>query len=79
MRWHSPPVRYDLSNIDFGHLSEEFLRTSAMTIAINLERVDLYQRYSEIIATYNKNKDNAEIQRVFDELIAFNKSLQAES
>jgi len=40
-------------------------------IAKNPARVDFYQRYLDIVAEYNRDKDDAEIQRVFEELFAF--------
>ncbi|MHB0926084.1 MAG: type I restriction endonuclease subunit R [Gallionellaceae bacterium] len=44
----------------------------------NPTRIDLYQRYQEIIAEYNRDKDHAEIQRVFDDLINLHDSLDQE-
>lgn len=44
----------------------------------NPTRVDLYKRYQEIIAEYNRDKDHAEIQRVFDDLIKLHDSLDIE-
>ncbi|OGS91795.1 MAG: hypothetical protein A2Z95_07745 [Gallionellales bacterium GWA2_60_18] len=41
-------------------------------------RIDLYKRYQEIIAEYNRDKDHAEIQRVFDDLINLHDSLDYE-
>lgn len=90
-----PPVRYDLSNIDFARLRAEFEKTPyknvvtlnlkekieerlAMMIARNPSRADLYERYQEIVQEYNKDKDDAEIQKVFDKLNAFNSSLNDE-
>jgi type I restriction enzyme R subunit len=47
-------------------------------LAQNPSRIDLYKRYQEIIAEYNHDKDAAEIQRVFDELIKLHDSLDQE-
>jgi type I restriction enzyme R subunit len=44
----------------------------------NPTRIDLYKRYQEIIAEYNRDKDHAEIQRVFDDLINLHDSLDQE-
>ncbi|HYD59081.1 MAG TPA: type I restriction enzyme endonuclease domain-containing protein [Noviherbaspirillum sp.] len=44
----------------------------------NPSRIDLYKRYQEIIAEYNRDKDDAEIQRVFDELIRLHDALDQE-
>ena len=44
----------------------------------NPSRIDLYKRYQEIIADYNKDKDDAEIQRVFDDLMTLHDSLDLE-
>ncbi len=89
-----PPKRYDLSKVDIRRLQAEFERQCPnikvlnlrekiakrleMMIARNPTRVDLYQRYQEIVAEYNKDKDAAEVQRVFDELFKFNDGLDEE-
>lgn len=44
----------------------------------NPGRIDLYNRYQEIIAEYNRDKDDVEIQRVFDELMRLHDSLDQE-
>jgi len=44
----------------------------------NPSRVNLYERYQQILAEYNRDKDAAEIQRVFDELATLNDDLNAE-
>jgi len=44
----------------------------------NPSRIDLYKRYQEIIAEYNKDKDDAEIQRVFDDLMTLHDMLDQE-
>ena len=47
-------------------------------LAQNPSRIDLYKRYQEIIAEYNRDKDAAEIQRVFDDLLKLHDSLDFE-
>lgn len=47
-------------------------------MAQNPSRIDLYKRYQEIIAEYNKDKDDAEIQRVFEDLMKLHDSLDLE-
>ncbi len=47
-------------------------------LALNPSRIDLYKRYQEIIAEYNHDKDDAEIQRVFDDLLKLHDSLDYE-
>ena len=47
-------------------------------LAQNPSRIDLYKRYQEIIAEYNRDKDAAEIQRVFDDLMKLHDSLDYE-
>jgi type I restriction enzyme R subunit len=44
----------------------------------NPTRVDLLKHYQEIIDEYNQDKDEAEIQRVFEELIKTHDALDAE-
>ena len=41
-------------------------------------RVNLYERYQQIVADYNRDKDATEIQRVFEELARLNDELNAE-
>lgn len=43
-----------------------------------MDRIDLYKRHQEINAEYNRDKDDAEIQRVFDDLIKLHDSLDQE-
>ena len=49
-----------------------------MMVARNPARVDLYERYQEIVQEYNKDKDAAEIQKVMDDLLTFNDNLNEE-
>jgi type I restriction enzyme, R subunit len=44
----------------------------------NPTRVNLYERYQQIVAEYNRDKDAAEIQRVFEELARLNDELNIE-
>lgn len=61
------------------NLKEKIEERLAMMVASNPSRVDLYERYQKIVQEYNKDKDNAEIQKVFDDLFAFNDSLDTEA
>lgn len=45
---------------------------------VNPLRADLYTRYQAIVAEYNRDKDAAEIQRVFDKLARLNDELTTE-
>jgi type I restriction enzyme R subunit len=87
-------VRYELTGIDISRLQAEFERTCPNIKMLNLRekiekrlqamiarnptRVDLYERYQEIVAEYNKDKDAVEVQKVFDELFRFNDGLDQE-
>lgn len=53
------------------------LRLAAM-VAANPTRVDLYERYQEIVQAYNKDKDAAEIEIVMGKLYAMTDSLDEE-
>lgn len=57
-------------NIVAMNLMEKIEERLAMLVKQNPTRVTLYERYQEIIADYNKDKDAVEIQRVMDELFA---------
>lgn len=59
-------------------LKEKIEARLAAMIAKNPARVDFYQRYLDIVAEYNRDKDDAEIQRVFDELFRFYETLDKE-
>ena len=89
-----PTVRYELTNLNISRLQAEFerkypnikmlnlrekieKRLEAM-IARNPTRLDLYERYQEIVTEYNKDKDAAEVQKVFDDLFKFNDGLDQE-
>lgn len=70
--------RTPFKNVVTLNLKEKIEERLAMMLARNPTRVDLYERYQEIIQDYNKDKDDAEIQKVFDQLNAFNSSLNEE-
>ena len=59
-------------------LQERIEARLALMMAMNPGRIDLYKRYQDIIAAYNRDKDDAEIQRVFDDLITLHDSLDLE-
>ena len=59
-------------------LQERIEARLALMMTLNPGRIDLYKRYQEIIAEYNRDKDDAEIQRVFDDLIKLHDSLDQE-
>ncbi|KAF0218351.1 MAG: hypothetical protein FD174_2968 [Geobacteraceae bacterium] len=89
-----PSVRYELTRIDITRLQAEFERNCPNIKVLNLRekieqrleamiarnptRVDLYERYLEIVAEYNKDKDAAEVQKVMDDLFSFNDNLNQE-
>lgn len=60
------------------NLMEKIARRLNAMVGSNPTRIDLYERYQEIVQEYNKDKDNAEIQKVMDELIAFNDTCSEE-
>lgn len=59
-------------NIVAMNLMEKIEERLAAMVARNPTRVDLYERYQEIVQAYNKDKDSAEIQKVMDDLFSFN-------
>lgn len=89
-----PSPRYELTRIDITRLQAEFERNCPNIKVLNLRekieqrleamiarnptRVDLYERYLEIVAEYNKDKDAAEVQKVMDDLFNFNDNLNQE-
>ncbi len=60
------------------NLQEKLEQRLAAMVAVNPSRVDLYERYQEIVAEYNRDKDAVEIQKVMDDLFTFNDGLDAE-
>jgi type I restriction enzyme, R subunit len=85
---------YDISKIDFERLQQEFARAErqqetfdlkerienrlARMLRANPGRVDLYEKYQRIIRDYNREKDAAEISRIFEQLMALDKELDEE-
>lgn len=65
-------------NVIALNLRDKIEERLAMMVARNPSRIDLYERYQEIVQEYNKDKDAAEIQRVMDDLFAFNDNLNEE-
>lgn len=59
-------------NVVAMNLMEKIEERLAAMVARNPTRVDLYERYQEIVQAYNKDKDSAEIQKVMDDLFSFN-------
>lgn len=59
-------------NVVAMNLMEKIEERLAAMVTRNPTRVDLYERYQEIVREYNKDKDAAEIQKVMDDLFAFN-------
>ena len=59
-------------NVAAINLMEKIEERLAAMVARNPTRVDLYERYQKIVQEYNKDKDAAEIQKVMDDLFAFN-------
>lgn len=59
-------------NVVAMNLMELIEERLAAMVARNPTRVDLYERYQEIVQEYNKDKDASEIQKVMDDLFTFN-------
>lgn len=59
-------------------LQERIQARLELMLRLNPNRIDLYKRYQDIIAEYNHDKDDAEIQRVFDDLLKLHDSLDQE-
>jgi len=57
---------------------EQMLARLEQMLAQNPSRIDLYRRYQEIIAEYNRDKDAAEIERVFADLLRVHDLLDEE-
>ncbi|MBQ0935467.1 type I restriction endonuclease subunit R [Ideonella paludis] len=60
------------------NLQEQLEQRLAAMLKANPTRVDLYERYREIVAEYNRDKDAAEVQKVMDDLFALNDKLNEE-
>ncbi|HCZ14328.1 MAG TPA: type I restriction endonuclease subunit R [Candidatus Accumulibacter sp.] len=59
-------------------LQERIQARLEQMLAQNPSRIDLYRRYQEIIAEYNRDKDAAEIERVFADLLRVHDLLDEE-
>lgn len=59
-------------NVAAMNLMDKIEQRLAQMVAQNPTRVDLYVKYQAIVQAYNKDKDTAEIQKVMDDLFAFN-------
>lgn len=59
-------------------LQERIQARLDLMVRQNPGRIDFYLRYEEILRDYNRDKDEAEIQRVFDDLIKLHDSLNDE-
>lgn len=70
--------RTPFKNIVAMGLLEKIEERLAKMVARNPARVDLYERYQEIVQEYNKDKDAAEIQKVMDDLCNFNDACSEE-
>ncbi len=60
-------------------LQERIQERLAAMLRQNPARVDLYERYQKIIEAYNRDKDELEIQKVFEELVKLHDSLDHEA
>lgn len=65
-------------NIIATNLMEKIEERLEAMLRVNPTRVDLYERYQEIVADYNRDKDAAEIQKVMDDLFALNENCTEE-
>lgn len=65
-------------NVVVLNLQERLEQRLAAMVAVNPSRIDLYERYQEIIAAYNLDKDATEVQKVMDDLFALNDKLDEE-
>ncbi len=59
-------------------LQERIAARLAQMLHTNPGRIDLYQRYRQIISDYNRDKDRMEIERVFEDLFALHGALDVE-
>ena len=59
-------------------LQERIAARLAQMLQVNPNRIDLYQRYQEIILEYNRDKDRVEIERVFEDLFTLHGALDVE-
>ncbi|MCC6593045.1 MAG: type I restriction endonuclease subunit R [Xanthomonadales bacterium] len=77
-RLRSEFAKTSFKNVMATNLMEKIEERLAAMVKANPTRVDLYERYQEIVQEYNKDKDAAEIQKVMDDLFALNDSLNDE-
>lgn len=56
-------------NIRVQQLSRFIRKYLDQMLSVNPMRINLYERYQEIITKYNKETDRAEIERIFEELV----------
>lgn len=86
--------QYNLSKIDFSRLQQEFSKAKrqqktfdikekienriSIMLRENPSRINLYEKYQQIVRDYNRDKDEAEISRIFDKLMALDNELDAE-
>jgi type I restriction enzyme R subunit len=70
--------RTRFKNVVAMNLMQKIEERLAAMVMVNPIRVDLYERYQEIVQAYNKDKDAAEIQKVMDDLFALNNSCNEE-
>jgi len=59
-------------------LQERIQARLELMMVMNPTRVDFYLRYQEVITDFNRDKDDAEIQRVFENLMKVHDSLDQE-
>jgi len=59
-------------------LMEKIEARLAAMLATNPTRIDFHTRYQDVVNEYNKDKDDAEIQRVFDDLLRVHDGLDQE-
>lgn len=59
-------------------LQERIEARLQLMMRVNPGRVNFYERYLKIIAEFNRDKDDAEIQRVFEDLLRLHDSLDTE-
>ena len=65
-------------NMVMLNLQERLKQRLAAMVAVNPSRVDLYVRYQEIVAGYNRDTDTVAVQKVMDELFTLNDTLDVE-
>ena len=71
-------ARTSYKNIVMTNLQEKIAARLDEMVTVNPSRLDLYERYSQIVERYNASKDRATTQQVFDELTTLVDSLNNE-